>query len=80
MENGSYMGCSLLKEGKELATETGFYKLKFRAWLEENMAKKDWSKKRTGRSIGMPSGDVPLLVSEKSPCAAILCTGASEAV
>ena len=27
MENGSYMGCSLLKEGKELTTETGFYKL-----------------------------------------------------
>ena len=41
MENGSYMGCSLLKEGKELTTETGFYKLKFRAWLEENMVKKN---------------------------------------
>ena len=77
MENGSYMGCSLLKEEKELATKTGFYKLKFRAWLEENMAKKNWSKKRTGHSIGMPSGDLPLLVSAKSPCAAILCTGAS---
>lgn len=45
MENGSYMGCSLLKEGKELETKTGFYKPKFRAWLEENMAKKNWSKK-----------------------------------
>lgn len=35
-----------------MPTGSGFYKLKFRAWLEDNMAKKNWSKKDLIAALG----------------------------